>query len=31
MEKLENFRILGLSENTLHALKKKGFEEPTPI
>src|SRR5574337_86789 len=31
MEKLENFRILGLSENTLNALGKKGFEEPTPI
>ena len=31
MEKLEKFRILGLSENTLHALAKKGFEEPTPI
>ena len=31
MEKLKNFRILGLSENTLHALGKKGFEEPTPI
>lgn len=31
MEKLEKFRILGLSENTLHALEKKGFEEPTPI
>ncbi|MDN3513158.1 MAG: DEAD/DEAH box helicase [Candidatus Brocadia sp.] len=31
MEKLEKFRILGLSENTLRALEKKGFEEPTPI
>ncbi|MHC4184142.1 MAG: DEAD/DEAH box helicase, partial [Planctomycetota bacterium] len=31
MEKLEKFRILGLSDNTLKALKKKGFEEPTPI
>jgi ATP-dependent RNA helicase DeaD len=31
MEKLEKFRTLGLSENTLHALEKKGFEEPTPI
>lgn len=31
MEKLEKFRILGLSENTLKALEKKGFEEPTPI
>ncbi len=31
MEKLEKFRTLGLSENTLHALGKKGFEEPTPI
>ncbi len=31
MEKLEKFRILGLSDNTLKALKRKGFEEPTPI
>lgn len=31
MKKLEQFRMLGLSENTLHALEKKGFEEPTPI
>lgn len=31
MEKLEKFRTLGLSENTLQALEKKGFEEPTPI
>ncbi|MGR3180001.1 MAG: DEAD/DEAH box helicase [Candidatus Anammoxibacter sp.] len=31
MEKLEKFRALGLSENTLKALKKKGYEEPTPI
>lgn len=28
---LEGFKSLGLSENTLMALKKKGFEEPTPI
>ncbi|WGS64418.1 DEAD/DEAH box helicase [Marinitoga aeolica] len=31
MVKLEKFRELGLSEGTLKALKKKGFEEPTPI
>ncbi|BBO17659.1 ATP-dependent RNA helicase [Candidatus Brocadia pituitae] len=31
MKKLEKFRTLGLSENTLQALEKKGFEEPTPI
>ena len=31
MEKLERFKNLGLSDNTLKALKKKGFEEPTPI
>nr|WP_240739551.1 DEAD/DEAH box helicase [Marinitoga lauensis] len=31
MVKLEKFRELGLSESTLKALKKKGFEEPTPI
>lgn len=31
MEKLEKFRALGLSENTLAAIEKKGFEEPSPI
>ncbi|MDL1970702.1 MAG: DEAD/DEAH box helicase [Candidatus Desulfofervidaceae bacterium] len=31
MEKLERFKVLGLSESTLKALKKKGFKEPTPI
>ncbi|AEX86220.1 DNA/RNA helicase, superfamily II [Marinitoga piezophila KA3] len=31
MEKLVKFEDLGLSESTLKALKKKGFEEPTPI
>jgi ATP-dependent RNA helicase DeaD len=31
MEKLAKFKALGLSDNTLKALKKKGFEEPTPI
>lgn len=31
MEKLEKFRILGLSNEALIALKKKGFEEPSPI
>jgi len=31
MEKLERFMQLGVSESTLQALKKKGFEEPTPI
>ncbi|HFE62886.1 MAG TPA: DEAD/DEAH box helicase [Caldithrix sp.] len=31
MEKLEKFRLLGLSHDTLLGLKKKGFEEPTPI
>jgi len=28
---LEKFKKLGLSENTLDALKHKGFEEPTKI
>ncbi len=31
MEKLQKFVELGLSDNILQALKKKGFEEPTPI
>lgn len=31
MEKLAKFAELGISENILQALKKKGFEEPTPI
>jgi len=31
MSKLEKFRELGLSEETLKALEKKGFEEPTDI
>jgi len=31
MEKLEKFKKLGLSDNALRALRKKGFEEPTPI
>ncbi|MDD2439358.1 MAG: DEAD/DEAH box helicase [Methanosarcinaceae archaeon] len=31
MEKLVKFESLGLSESTLKALQKKGFEEPTPI
>ena len=31
MEKLEQFRNLGLGEKTIKALSKKGFEEPTPI
>lgn len=31
MEKLAKFKALGLSESMLKALKKKGFEEPTPI
>ena len=31
METLVKFKELGLSETTLRALKKKGFEEPTPI
>lgn len=31
MEKLEQFRNLGLGEKTIKALLKKGFEEPTPI
>lgn len=31
MEKLIQFKELGLSETTLKALDKKGFEEPTPI
>jgi ATP-dependent RNA helicase DeaD len=28
---MESFKELGLSEASLNALKKKGFEEPTPI
>ncbi len=31
MQTLEKFQALGLSENTVQALIKKGFEEPTPI
>ena len=31
MEKLIQFKELGLSESTLKALDKKGFEEPSPI
>jgi ATP-dependent RNA helicase DeaD len=31
MTLLENFKKLGLSENTIRALNIKGFEEPTPI
>jgi ATP-dependent RNA helicase DeaD len=31
MEELSKFKQLGLSDATLAALKKKGFEEPTPI
>lgn len=31
MEKLEQFRQLGLGEKTIKALSKKGFEQPTPI
>ena len=31
MEKLEKFRELGISDRTLFALKKKGFEEPSPV
>jgi len=31
MEKMEKFQALGLTETTLKALRKKGFEEPTPI
>ncbi len=31
MESLAKFKELGLSETTLRALKRKGFEEPTPI
>lgn len=31
MEKLAKFKALGLSDSTLKAIKKKGFEEPTPI
>lgn len=31
MNKLSSFRELGLSEDMLLALKRKGFEEPTPI
>ena len=31
MEKLEKFKNLGISDIILKALKKKGYEEPTPI
>ena len=31
MEKMIKFRELGLSDNIIKALEKKGFEEPTPI
>ena len=31
MEKLEQFRQLGLGEKTIKALSKKGYEQPTPI
>ena len=31
MEKLKKFVKFGLSESMLYAIKKKGFEEPTPI
>jgi ATP-dependent RNA helicase DeaD len=31
MNKLETFEELGLSEESLKAIKKKGFEEPSPI
>ena len=31
MEKLAKFKALGLSDSILKAIKKKGFEEPTPI
>ena len=31
VNKLEGFAALGLSDKTLKALSKKGFEEPSPI
>ena len=31
MSDLDNFRILGVSEQTLEALRAKGFEAPSPI
>lgn len=31
METLSEFRALGLSENVLNALERKGFKKPTPI
>lgn len=31
MNTLEKFKELGISENILYAIKKKGFESPTPI
>jgi len=31
MSDMEKFRVLGISEATLAALAKKGFEEPSPI
>ncbi len=31
MSELDNFRVLGLSEKTLDAIRAKGFETPSPI
>ena len=31
MATLTKFKELGLSDNMIEALRKKGFEEPTPI
>ena len=31
MQRLEKFANLGISENILKSLLKKGYEEPTPI
>jgi len=31
MQSLEKFKSLGISENVLKSLSKKGYEEPTPI
>jgi ATP-dependent RNA helicase DeaD len=31
MDQLENFKSLGLSENSINALAQKGFKQPTPV
>ena len=31
MQTLDSFKVLGLSDNSLDAIRRKGFEEPSPI